>query len=143
MNKLVSLALGGIVATSLSMSGCVVYVQEHVRPRVIHHEHPRNDYPLLVICYEWPKRDRYCYHQNCYDRYIIKLRQNYTQHREWSRSFQYQPEKQAFPHEPKVERRGSKKPEVIEKEKTKSPRRAFPKEENPVEYQKSFKKGPN
>src|SRR3989344_1192458 len=134
MGKLTNLLLGGIVAASLATSGCYefVYIREQPRHRVIYHEHPRNDAPLLIICYEWPSHDRYCRHEHCYDQYLVKLRNINNQRRERERQFQYQPEKQAFPHEPKVERRGTLKLEIKkgETQKQKQSRRAFPKEDD-------------
>ena len=124
MNKLANLALGGILTASLAMSGCMIYVTEQVRPRAIHHEYSRHRTPRIIICYEWPGRDHYCNHGSCYDRYIVELRHKYDQSN--VRPFEYSPQRQAFPHESKVERRGSKT-EAIVKEKSKESKRAFPK----------------
>lgn len=140
MNKLANLALGGIVAASLATNGCygIIYVHEHVRPRVVHHEHPRNDAPMFVICYEWPSHDYYCHHQSCLDRYLIEFRHRNDQHRSWGQYFTpqperppfpsqpmfNQPERQAFPHQPKAKRQRMKL--EIEKKKPKEYRTAFP-----------------
>ena len=127
MSKLANLALGGILAASLAMGGGAGYVTGHhhtrPRPRIIYHE-PTCEAPILIVCSDWPSRDHYCHHTHCYDRYIVELRHKYDQSN--VRPFEYSPQRQAFPHESKVERRGSKT-EAIVKEKSKESKRAFPK----------------
>ena len=132
MNKLANLALGGILTASLAMSGCMIYVTEQVRPRAIHHEYSRHRTPRIIICYEWPGRDHYCNHGSCYDRYIVELRHKYDQSN--VRPFEYSLQRQAFPHEAKVERRGSVRTKEKVEEKIKESRRAFPKPETPKKH---------